>query len=359
MDRRRKEIGVAKKGQRERIVPAWDFAAWLLDTAALSLPTQAIWLAWLAALYDPAVGGMATKTVAEWSRLGRCTPAQAQEAFGELRQNAVCVVRFSRRCADLVTVMSRRVSKLYKIKEDNRLRQERRRMSRENPRDVTKMSQNAFPTVRKKALGKDRSITRNRKKDFGKTSVSGSVENVTSNSPSVPIPNPITKDDVWSHPDAVRLAAAICGEETSRLTLNTFRKRWKAIGDRAFRHELASFHAELMAGERPARPGAALTERLTKLMEAADIRSAAQASLDAAPSAAACRHCGGTGTIRDVPVPEGDFAEGGRRDLPCGFCAAGQREMERQGIPAVQQQELVRHEMAALRVAPGEFAGRT
>ena len=38
---------VAKKGQRERIHPVWDGPAYLMDTAALSLVTQAVWMAWL------------------------------------------------------------------------------------------------------------------------------------------------------------------------------------------------------------------------------------------------------------------------------------------------------------------------
>ena len=251
---------MAKKGQRDRIVPAWDFSAWLMDTAALSLPTQAVWMAWLAALYDPAAGGIATKSVAEWARIGRCTAAEARTALDELRKNAVCDVRISRRCADLVTVVSRRVSRLYNIKETNRLRQERRRMSRRNPQDVTKTSQNAFPTVRKKdpkkdpSDPKDRGIYRNEKKDPEQPSVSGSVYKIVTE----PIPTPITKEDIWSFGDIVRLAAAICGESKSAYTRNTFQARYRVIGDHAFRSEVASFFSELHAGEEPARRGKAL-----------------------------------------------------------------------------------------------------
>ena len=355
---------VAKKGQRERIHPVWDGPAYLMDTAALSLVTQAVWMAWLlGCLYDPANGGRATKTLDEWARIGRCSVDQAKVAMAELKKNGTAEVSESRRCHGLVTLMSRRVYREYKMKEDNRLRQVRHRMSRVCNEKTAFLSQNEVPTVRKKDLKKDpsdpkdRGISRNEKKDPEQPSISGSVDKIVTE----PIPTPITKEDVWSFGDIVRLAAAICGESKSAYTRNTFQARYRVIGDHAFRSEVASFFAELHAGEEPARRGKALTARLTALMEATEARKAIAASLATAAQATArpCRHCNDTGTIRDVPVPDGDFTEGGRRDLPCGFCLAGTREMERAGMPPAQQQELVRHEMAVLHVQPEEFAGRT
>lgn len=360
---------MGKKGQRERIQDPFEFEAWRRDTGGLSAATRGIWLDWIEELAHPVAGGRISALVSEWSRMGRCTETEAEQAIAELRKWGVANVKIRNRGQNdgqLVDISCRRIERAYKRKEEKRLCEERRRMrtacGQPVDGDADKTRKNAGPTVRKKdlrkALGKDRSISRNEEKDPETRSVSVSGETSTRET----LPDPILPEHVWSFADVVRLAAAICGEADSRYTLNTFRKRWKEIGDRTFRAELDSFFAELRAGEIPQRKGRAFTARLMKLRDAVLIRQAAEASLaSVAPAAVgnACRHCGDTGTIRNVPVPEGDFAEGGRRDLPCGFCATGQREMERAGMTSDQQQELVRHEMAALRVSPDEFSVMT
>lgn len=353
---------VARKGQRERIHPVWDGPAYLMDTAGLSLVTQAVWMAWLVGcLYDPAHGGRATKSVDEWARIGRCSVEQAEVALDELAKNGTAEVSKNRRCHGLVTLMSRRVFREYKLKEENRLRQVRHRMSRLHNKENAILSQNGVLTVRKKDPSDPEEIliNRNEKKDHRTASVSVSVSGDTSTSPEkIPIPNPITKDDIWSFPDVVRLAAAICGEPKSLLTRNTFRKAYRTIGDPEFRGLLAAFFSELDNGEVPNRLGAAFTARLKDMVKAAEARRKIRESLASVP--APCRFCGNSGLLNNVPVPDGDgFQEGQTRELPCGFCPAGQREMERQGLSRKAQMEIVQHEMAVLGVNPTEFARET
>lgn len=351
---------VAIKGQRERIHPVWDGPAYLMDTAALSLTTQAVWMAWLlGCLYDPGNGGKATKDLGEWARIGRCTKAQAVKAFDELKKNGTAEVSESGGYNGKITLMSRRVFREYKYKEQNRIRQIRHRVSRGHNKENAILSQSVVLTVRKKDPSdpKEILINRNEKKDLGEASVS--VSGDTSTSPEkIPIPNPITKDDIWSFPDVVRLAAAICGEPKSLLTLNTFKKAYRTAGDSEFRGLLAAFFSELSSGEVPNRRGAAFTARLKDVVKAAEARRKIRESLASVP--APCRFCGDTGLLHNVPVPDGDgFQEGQTRELPCGFCSAGQREMERQGLSRPAQMEIVQHEMAVMGVNSTEFARET
>ena len=323
-------------------------------------------MAWLVGcLYDPTHGGRATKSVDEWARIGRCSVEQAEGALDELDKNGTAEVSKNRRCHGLVTLMSRRVYREYKLKEENRLRQVRHRMSRGCNENTTILSQNGFPTVRKKDLKKDpsdpkdRSISRNEKKDPEQPSVSVSVKKFVTEK----IPTPITKEDIWSFGDIVRLAAVICGEGNSKYTRNTFQKRYEVIKDHAFRSEVAMFFSELDQGEKVTFRGKALTKRLTNLMNAELTRLDIQKSLEAAAThsqPAICSMCGGAGMIPSVPMPDVDgFAEGTKGELPCGFCQAGKREMDRKGLSMSAQMEIVRHEIEVLGVDVKQFSRET
>lgn len=93
---------------------------------------------------------------------------------------------------------------------------------------------------------------------------------------------PHGKESAYSHPEPWRLAAVVCREENQPKTLNTFRKRWREIEDKAFRDELHTFMAELEACEEPPNRGAALNKRLTGIVEATKIRKKIRESLDLA-----------------------------------------------------------------------------
>lgn len=343
---------MARKGHRERIIPEWDFDALRRDTAMLTPAARGIWMDWLGELYHPRASGRISATVEDWARLGRCTVEEAKKAIGEIRKWDVANVK-TRKCGQgygqVVDIECRRIARAYKRKEDKRLCESKRRacsgcgQSVEGDADNTQ--ENGVPTVRKKALGKYRSISRNPKDSVGGNSVSGSGKKSTPE----PIPEPVTKEAILCFADVVRLAAWICGEPNSRLTLNTFRKRYREIGDRLFRSELDSFFAEWKSGEVPMNAGAAFTARLTELSKRAQVKKSVQDSLHGSGQKA-CGWCSGGGIIKGVPVPDGDgFQEGRTEDQPCGFCLSGQREMEKRGLAREQQEKLVRHQIEVLR----------
>ena len=88
------------------------------------------------------------------------------------------------------------------------------------------------------------------------------------------------KEVAYSHPEPCVLAAVDCREEHQSKTQNTFRKRWREMGDKAFRDELHTFMAELEAGEEPPNRGAAFNKRLTGMVEGAQARKLIRQSLD-------------------------------------------------------------------------------
>lgn len=91
---------------------------------------------------------------------------------------------------------------------------------------------------------------------------------------------PHGKETAFLHPEPWVLAAVVCREEHQPKTLNTFRKRWRELGDKAFREELHTFMAELEEREEPPNRGAALNKRLTGMVVGAKARKLIRVSLD-------------------------------------------------------------------------------
>jgi len=114
-----------------------------------------------------------------------------------------------------------------------------------------------------------------KKKDV---SISGDKSSLESEQPE----QSLGKEAAYTDPEPCRLAAKICREEHQPKTLNTFKKRLREIGDKAFRDGLHIFLSEIEAGEEPVNRGAALNRRLSKISEAMKIHKMAQQSLDAA-----------------------------------------------------------------------------
>lgn len=320
---------MARKGHRERIVPVWDFAAWLKDTTALSLTTQAIWMAWLARLYEPDAGGRLKMTIEEWSKFGRCTIEEAKKAVQELRKWAVCQVRAPKvwsGCGQDVDICARRVEKAYKRKEYKRIHEENRRHGVEcgqlHLAESAESGKNGSATdpkdLPKPKDFKDRSITRKPKDSpEGSISVSENIEEL--------------RIQIRTTDNPAQLAAEICREGKSLLTQNTFRKYLRKVGDQEFRSLLDTFAGELAANEIPRRRGAAFTARVKKLSEQLEVREEIRKSMSVGGHA--CGHCLDKGVIEGVTVPdESGFDEGKRVDLPCCFCKAGRREMEKRGM---------------------------
>ena len=143
----------------------FDFAAFLRDTDGLSNQAVGGWQRALCRMFGMETGALAGDWQ-YWARIMRCSPQEAQKIIAELEQENICNVQ---RKDGKVTLVSRRLSKQYKEKENNRLRKQRQRANAA----VTPMSQNCHgPVVKDKDKVKV-------KKEMSGPSVDKSVDNST------------------------------------------------------------------------------------------------------------------------------------------------------------------------------------
>jgi hypothetical protein len=116
-------------------------ADWLSDPALsmCSAATRGVWMDLLCAMYSGNTGDL-TGTAEQLARIARCTPEEVAAALDELQltktANVTCHANVTE-SHKIFTVMSRRIARECKIRQDNKLRKQRQRCRAENHALVT------------------------------------------------------------------------------------------------------------------------------------------------------------------------------------------------------------------------------
>lgn len=124
------------KPKRKLPYMPWFVAVWLTDQAVCGLsPTaRGVWFDWLNHMWADNQRGILTGTKELLAKLGRCDVSVVDSVADELVSTRAAIVT---RSPGVVTVLNRRMHRLFKSRESNALRKSRSRAKARSPDDVT------------------------------------------------------------------------------------------------------------------------------------------------------------------------------------------------------------------------------
>lgn len=124
------------KPKRKLPYMPWFVAVWLTDQAVCGLsPTaRGVWFDWLNHMWADEQRGILSGTKELLAKLGRCDVSVVDSVADELVSTRAAIVT---RSPGVVTVLNRRMHRLFKSRESNALRKSRSRAKARSPDDVT------------------------------------------------------------------------------------------------------------------------------------------------------------------------------------------------------------------------------
>lgn len=125
------------KPKRKLPYMPWFVAVWLTDQAVCGLsPTaRGVWFDWLNHMWADNQCGILTGSKELLAKLGRCDVSVVDSVADELVSTRAAIVT---RSPGVVTVLNRRMHRLFKSRESNALRKSRSRAKARSPDDVTR-----------------------------------------------------------------------------------------------------------------------------------------------------------------------------------------------------------------------------